>query len=108
MSVEDVLERANDAGFRLHQCYQRHPVGKEGKTHWYFDVVLVHTSSVWDYFNGQGDDLEEALLNAYRKGKAKLRSLEGMSRAEFSRERHPMQKLKEDLGRRGNKRRVRL
>jgi len=108
MSVEDVLERANDAGFMLHQCYQRHPIGKEGRRHWYFDVVLVHTHSVWDYFHGQGEDLEEALLDAYRKGKVKLREFEGMSRSEKARERDPMRKLRESLDKGGGKKRVRL
>jgi hypothetical protein len=113
MSVESILEKANDRGFRVHQCYQRAPMNKKDRPHnWYWDVVFVHTTTVWDYFNGSGDTLEEALQDAYRKGKAKLASLEGLSGKALAQATDPMKQLKDSLGRKGKseklKKRVRL
>lgn len=86
LTLEERLERINRNGFRVHQAYQRYKITSGGDADdpdlWYWDVNLVAwnwaNGSPWDYFHGEGQSLEEALRDAYKKGKVKKASLEGL------------------------------
>lgn len=116
MSADSVLEKANDRGFRLHQCYQRYSASdakhKDNPRFWYFDVVLVHTHSVWDYFHGNGETLEDALRDAYRKGKARVEYFESLTPKQKAQELDPAyrrQQIERDRdNNRPSRKRVRL
>jgi hypothetical protein len=100
MSVESILEKIEQNGFRVHQVYQRgnwNPKPPHHKDPWYWDVVLVHTTSVWDYFMGQGSILEDALREAYKKGKVKVQSIEGLTGKARYDATSPKQQIKKQL-----------
>jgi hypothetical protein len=114
MSVESILEKIKDKGFRVHQVYERGPWGPKAPktTGTYWDVCLTHMTTVWDYFMGQGDTLEDALRDAYRKGKVKVEHIKGLTGKERLEAASPRAQLKkhieEQRSKSSSKKRVRL